>query len=85
MECILQKELPYIQNTDNYNMIAIWKTSSQIRKIYKNLFERILNFKIIYIDQQIKNGESLYREVNHLTKNEDEDDENNETFINKEE
>ncbi|RHZ80482.1 hypothetical protein Glove_135g17 [Diversispora epigaea] len=34
--------------------------------------------------EQIKKGESLYREVNHSTESEDEDDEDEEAFINEE-
>ncbi|RHZ86624.1 hypothetical protein Glove_48g202 [Diversispora epigaea] len=120
-------------NTDNYNVIATWKAFPQVRKIYGNLFERIPNSEITYIDyvlektynantpihqktfaiiicenflnpklpniiskekiikplllifeKQIKNDESLHREVNHLTENEDEDDEDDKAFINEE-
>ncbi|RHZ57029.1 hypothetical protein Glove_395g101 [Diversispora epigaea] len=49
-----EKELPYIQSTDNYNVIATWKASLQVRKIYGNLFERISNFETTYIDRVLE-------------------------------
>ncbi|RHZ73209.1 hypothetical protein Glove_232g160 [Diversispora epigaea] len=49
-----EKELPYIQSTDDHNVIATWKASPQVRKIYGNLFERIPNSETTYIDRVLK-------------------------------
>ncbi|RHZ87246.1 hypothetical protein Glove_38g7 [Diversispora epigaea] len=49
-----EKELPYIQSTDDHNVIATWKASPQVRKIYGNLFERIPNSETTYIDRVLE-------------------------------
>ncbi|RHZ56077.1 hypothetical protein Glove_406g68 [Diversispora epigaea] len=49
-----EKELPYIQSTDDHNVIATWKAFSQVRKIYGNLFERIPNSETTYIDRVLE-------------------------------
>ncbi|RHZ90104.1 hypothetical protein Glove_8g77 [Diversispora epigaea] len=49
-----EKELPYIQSTNDHNVIATWKASPQVRKIYGNLFERIPNSETTYIDRVLE-------------------------------
>ncbi|RHZ79008.1 hypothetical protein Glove_152g3 [Diversispora epigaea] len=93
-----EKELPYIQSTDDHNVIVTWKASPQkafaivtcenfLNPKLSNIIskEKIIKLLLLIFEEQIKNGESLHREINHSTENEDEDDEDDEAFINEEE
>ncbi|RHZ88362.1 hypothetical protein Glove_23g40 [Diversispora epigaea] len=63
----------------------IFTTKTSYTNHIKQCLKSVDSSEELSLEEQIKKGESLHREVNHSTESKDEDDEDEEAFINEEE